>query len=1218
SEADCDADAAADDSPNGHDDLDGQDDLGDLSDRSDGLAGHNNANRQGGYDVAEDGLEGLDDIDDCSVAEDAGHDGFDVQGGHDVHNDVHNDGLDNIGDIDNHDSLDVADHDGQDGLDIAEDVHYVAEDGHNNAAGDAASGHDDDAAAGTGSDASYNLDQGTPEDAGDIDRTRCQSRLGFTDESDDSDGPEDGPGDAACDSGHGTAGGAGCDNVGSDDDNDDAPPRGNGRRVRFADHREEWVIERLEVEHVQVLETALRELLENYRRLRHYNAKLQSDPGYLPGRNGNWNTATIRGLVCLPRDRAVRGGPCEVDSTFRDGTDALFDECVAHGHDVLCGAAQYMVHGDMCPRIRTIKITKDEVVDGFGRWRRFLPNHAALYSLAVRKIYRPHAEATADSDRRVFSPGAMFLRWKMTVVRGPPDAEHIGSDIARFTTKAPRPSAEPYPTPAPSPEPHPPGSDGAGIPSSSSSSSGSGGSGGSRAADVDFVRFVRRAFEDAYGPPALVSATARRAAEQPGLAFIEHGSSQRDFVRDRKRRTAQHTAVAVRGGSAAVVARGTPADVGDVAMSQAAPGSAGLVALLRSAGGATPGRFVEIWRDGALERSVDVTGVHGDFYGDATFGCLAWSADAQLVVYAAERPEYDRARPDTGGPEGDCGGDCGGGVADPRRYRFEGDWGETFGGKRAPALVVVDVRRGAARVLPAPDGVSPGQALFLGSERLAFTGYHYATRKHGIVYCQNRPSAIYACDARTGGGVERLYGPAAVRSPRATPSQRGLVFLATAVGGPHAGASAIVHYDLATREARTLVPVVDAPAPDEGAAALLPPGFPGVYADQLPAHPWLQVDGQPEREILAFSSTWRSAAVALALDVHSRVLSLLTPADGSVGCHVLAAASGLLVAAESTPAQPERLAVGTPAPDPRTGGVAVEWARVPAAGPAAAEPPGIAWEVRREGAGALESIFVHPVAPSAATRYFWPAGRGAAQRPLVVMPHGGPHSTYTASYNALAAGLARLGFGVLLVNFTGSLGFGQDAVRAQIGRMDTLTLDEIQAAARRVHADGCGDPAATVYLGGSYSGYTGALLAGTAPGFYRAIALRNPVISIGENAATSDIPDWCWAELGLDYAFDDPPELTPDVFARMWRASPARLVAHIRDPLLLLLGADDRRVPPPQSLAFYHRLRAAGAPVQCKIYPAVGHPLDTVEAERDSFVSMVRFFAGALKGEDMS
>ncbi|KAJ2353510.1 hypothetical protein GGF43_003481, partial [Coemansia sp. RSA 2618] len=269
------------------------------------------------------------------------------------------------------------------------------------------------------------------------------------------------------------------------------------------------------------------------------------------------------------------------------------------------------------------------------------------------------------------------------------------------------------------------------------------------------------------------------------------------------------------------------------------------------------------------------------------------------------------------------------------------------------------------------------------------------------------------------------------------------------------------------------------------------------------------------------------------------------------------------------------------------------------------------WQVLR-GDGQLESIFVYPPAPERSTRFFWTGG-GAATRPLAVVPHGGPHSTYTTAYNALAAGLVQLGFGVLLVNFTGSLGFGQDAVLAQIGKLDTLSIDEIQAAAAAVHARGDGDARQTVYVGGSYSGYTGALLAGVVPGFYRALALRNPVISIGENAAMSDIPDWNFAELGLKYDFDAPPELTPAAFTAMWRASPARLADKVTDPLLLLVGANDRRVPPAQTLSYFARLKAAGAPAHCKVYPSVGHPLDTVEAERDSFVSIVRFFAAALK-----
>ncbi|KAJ2710724.1 hypothetical protein H4R19_003609 [Coemansia spiralis] len=737
-------------------------------------------------------------------------------------------------------------------------------------------------------------------------------------------------------------------------------------------------------------------------------------------------------------------------------------------------------------------------------------------------------------------------------------------------------------------------------------------------ASVEFVRLARETFEESFGAPSLASATVCQ-TPQPGVVHVEYTTSQRDFARDRTRRVANHLALAVHDGTATVLARGTPVEVADVAMSRPAPSDPALSAVLRAVGGPTPGCFVEIWRDDALVKTIDVTSKHGKFYDDSTFGGLAWTVDSSSIVYVAERPEYDKAKPapaepDTAlqlGDEGDITDDiCGGvaGVADPRRYGFEADWGETFSGKRPPVLVVLDVHSGAARVFQPADGVSPGQPQLLtapdGKERLVYTGYTYTSRKHGIVYCHNRPSGIYMCDL-DGANVQCLFS-GSPRSPRVTPSQRGVVFLTTTTGGPHASASEIMYHDLAAGQTTTLVPIVAHPL--RTGTSKLPAGFPGIYATQLPEQPWLRLAECPEQEVLALSSTWRSTTAVLTLDITNRVLALHTPVDGTESNTVLSAATGLLIANRSTPAQPGALAVGTATADPQTQAVSVQWSHV-------ARPvvDNIAWQVLREDSGSpLESILVYPQQHKHAARHFWPGGSAAA-RPLVVMPHGGPHSTYTLDYNPLVAGLVRLGFGVLLVNFTGSLGFGQSAVLAQIGQMDTLSLDEIQAAARRVHTSGGGDPGATVYLGGSYSGYTGALLAGRAPGFYRAIVLRNPVISVGENAAMSDIPDWCWAELGLEYSFDAPPELTPETFAKMWHASPSRLVSAVRDPLLLLLGAADRRVPPPQSLSFYHRLKAAGAPVQCKVYPDVGHPLDSVEAERDSFVSIARFFATALK-----
>jgi dipeptidyl aminopeptidase/acylaminoacyl peptidase len=66
--------------------------------------------------------------------------------------------------------------------------------------------------------------------------------------------------------------------------------------------------------------------------------------------------------------------------------------------------------------------------------------------------------------------------------------------------------------------------------------------------------------------------------------------------------------------------------------------------------------------------------------------------------------------------------------------------------------------------------------------------------------------------------------------------------------------------------------------------------------------------------------------------------------------------------------------------------------------------------------------------------------------PLIVVPHGGPHSCMTTSYVASYAFLAlRLGAAVLHVNYRGSTGFGQDSIDALPGthRLCTLHLTDI-------------------------------------------------------------------------------------------------------------------------------------------------------------------------------
>ena len=60
---------------------------------------------------------------------------------------------------------------------------------------------------------------------------------------------------------------------------------------------------------------------------------------------------------------------------------------------------------------------------------------------------------------------------------------------------------------------------------------------------------------------------------------------------------------------------------------------------------------------------------------------------------------------------------------------------------------------------------------------------------------------------------------------------------------------------------------------------------------------------------------------------------------------------------------------------------------------------------------------------------------------LIIAPHGGPHSHFSASFTPLIyAYLCLSGYHVLLVNYRGSTGFGQRGVTCLLGRIGELDV----------------------------------------------------------------------------------------------------------------------------------------------------------------------------------
>lgn len=135
-------------------------------------------------------------------------------------------------------------------------------------------------------------------------------------------------------------------------------------------------------------------------------------------------------------------------------------------------------------------------------------------------------------------------------------------------------------------------------------------------------------------------------------------------------------------------------------------------------------------------------------------------------------------------------------------------------------------------------------------------------------------------------------------------------------------------------------------------------------------------------------------------------------------------------------------------------------------------------------------------------------------------------------------------------------------------------------------------------------------ISGQYPGFYKVASCRNPVINLATHYGTSDIPDWVYFEAGHCYRHGELPNA--EILASMWAKSPLRYADQIRTPLLIALGAKDRRVPPQQGFELYKTLLSRGVPVKLSLYPDDCHPIDTVPACSDAFVNMVKWFVQHL------
>ncbi len=227
----------------------------------------------------------------------------------------------------------------------------------------------------------------------------------------------------------------------------------------------------------------------------------------------------------------------------------------------------------------------------------------------------------------------------------------------------------------------------------------------------------------------------------------------------------------------------------------------------------------------------------------------------------------------------------------------------------------------------------------------------------------------------------------------------------------------------------------------------------------------------------------------------------------------------------------------------------------------------VALEVTSDDGTAVEAWFLAP--PGAATPL-----------PTVLMIHGGPYAAFGHVFDLDAQHLARAGYGVLMANPRGSLGYGSAFGTATQGAWGTRDYEDLMAVVDTAIEEGHADADRLGVCGVSYGGYMTAWMV-THTDRFRAAVSENPVIDLRSFRGTSDI--------GITFTDDIMDGSLAEVPDRYIACSPLTYATQCTTPTRLIVSESDHRCPPSQAEQFHSALREHGCPTDMIRLPGASH-----------------------------
>ena len=177
-----------------------------------------------------------------------------------------------------------------------------------------------------------------------------------------------------------------------------------------------------------------------------------------------------------------------------------------------------------------------------------------------------------------------------------------------------------------------------------------------------------------------------------------------------------------------------------------------------------------------------------------------------------------------------------------------------------------------------------------------------------------------------------------------------------------------------------------------------------------------------------------------------------------------------------------------------------------------------------------------------------PPGKKPEKLPMVVYPHGGPHSRDVWGFDPMVQLMVSRGYAVLQVNFRGSVGYGTEWYMAGLRKWGSVMVSDITASTRWAIEQGYADPKRICIVGWSFGGYA-ALMAGIRePHLYRCVG------SIAGVADLRSLRREEWRFYGGAQAAD---AIIGTESEELDFGSPLKLTKRMQAPVLLVHGESD-------------------------------------------------------------